>query len=134
MTDFLTLPDQESVLWSGHPSWWSFAVWFYIAGLLLFAFGLGLLFFAYLILLRQSHVYTVTNRRIILRRGIFRREVIALALEDVESVTDDAPDLPIAPGIGNITVCGAGKVLRFEAVPAHGELKKMILGLVRPEE
>ncbi|MEW6266777.1 MAG: PH domain-containing protein [Thermodesulfobacteriota bacterium] len=92
------LPDEE-VLVRFRPAWRSF--WVFFLGLILCWVGpwmrenpplspqTGLLFgaiFALLILRRWSESYTLTNRRLLVRGGLFGRETAAINLADIADV------------------------------------------------
>ena len=96
----------EQIIFQGHPSWRSILA-FYLKGLLvgilvaLVAYLLGLGFFSvFLIVLallaatvvigfvrRMATVYTITNRRLNIKRGIIARDIQETRLERVQNVS-----------------------------------------------
>ncbi len=96
----------ERIIFQGHPSWRSIMA-FYFKGLLigvvlaiiakLVGRGLGTVFLIILIAIviavligfirRMATVYTITSRRLNIRRGIFARDIQETRLERVQAVT-----------------------------------------------
>jgi len=89
----------EEILVRSRPAWRSF--WVFFLGLVICVFGplvrenpplslqTGLLFgavFALIILRRWSDVYTLTNRRIMVRGGLFARDTTEIRLADVAGI------------------------------------------------
>ena len=129
-------PGEEMII-TMRPSWRSF--WVFILGLLLCGVGpfvvehsplspqAGLVFaavFALLILRRWSDVYTITNRRVMVRGGLFMRETYAIRLTDVVGVES-------FQGI-NLKLVGAGHVLVRSGVPHQENI--MMYGQANPED
>lgn len=101
----LNLSAGEQVIFQGHPSWRAI-LGFYIKGVLiaavlgviakLFGAGGGTVFLIVLVVIaltvligfvkRVSTTYTITNRRLNIKRGIFSREVQETRLERVQNV------------------------------------------------
>lgn len=93
------LAPDETVLYRSRPAWRSF--WVFIFGLLLCIVGpltsedppislkQGIIFssvFLLIILRRLSDVFTLTNKRLMVRGGLFMRETYAINLEDISGV------------------------------------------------
>ncbi len=100
----LNLSAGEQVIFQGHPSWRAI-LGFYLKGLLVAVVlgviaklveGTGLVFVVVLVVLaltvligfvkRIATTYTITNRRLNIKRGIFSREVQETRLERVQNV------------------------------------------------
>jgi uncharacterized membrane protein YdbT with pleckstrin-like domain len=101
----LHLSPGEQVLFEGHPSWRSI-IGFYLQGVLIAAIagvvakvvgaGSGTVFLVVLVVLavtfvtgflkRVATTYTITNRRLNIRRGIVSREIQETRLERVQNV------------------------------------------------
>jgi len=101
----LNLSPGERIIFQGHPSWRAI-LGFYLKGILvaalagvvfkLFGAGAGTVFLVVLVIVaatvlagffrRVSTTYTITDRRLNIRRGIFSREVQETRLERVQNV------------------------------------------------
>jgi hypothetical protein len=124
----VTLPQQEVILWSGHPSWWSYAPVLFLAGILIYVFGAGLLLTVAVLLHRKAHYYTITDRRITAHNGFLRRKKQEIMLSDILSIEVDAPSLPIAAGVADVTFRSKqGELLSFRSVYPAPEIRKLVL-------
>jgi uncharacterized membrane protein YdbT with pleckstrin-like domain len=98
----------ETVIYRGHLSVWSF-FWWILAGLLLLAaFGLGLLVWLAAWLKYRSTELAVTNKRIITKSGLIQRNTTEMFLEKVESIQVDQGILGRIFDFGSITISGTG--------------------------
>ncbi|HVC06636.1 MAG TPA: PH domain-containing protein [Solirubrobacterales bacterium] len=104
MTSFILSPG-EQVIFQGHPSWRAL-LGFYLKGILIAAIagvvvkllggGSGEVFLVILVLIalaamigflrRMATTYTITSRRLNIRRGVFSREIQETRLERVQNV------------------------------------------------
>lgn len=127
----LTLPQQEPLLWSGHPSWWSYAPVLFLAGILIYVFGAGLILVLGVYLHRRSHYYTVTNRKVTASEGIFKKTHKEILFTDILSIDLDAPSLPIVGGIADVTFRSKnGDILQFRSIYPAQEIRKLVLGKI----
>ena len=98
----------ETVLYRGHLSVWSFFWWIVIGTLLLAAFGLGLLVWLWVWIKYKTTELAVTNKRIIAKTGLIQRDTMEMFLEKVESIQVDQGILGRIFDFGSITVSGTG--------------------------
>lgn len=70
--------------------------------------GLGLLIILAAFIKRQSSDFAVTNKRIMMKVGVFRMRSIELLLSKVEAIAVDQGLLGRIFGYGNIVVTGSG--------------------------
>lgn len=101
-----SLSPGEKIVFQGHPSWRAIVAFYVrglaiavIAGLIAALFGLGFLVVFILVvgvlvvtvaigaIKRFATVYTITDRRLNIRRGVFAREVQETRLDRVQNVT-----------------------------------------------
>ena len=124
----LTLPQQEVLLWNGHPSWWSYAPILFLAGILIYVFGAGLLLILAVYLHRRSHRYTVTDQKITAVEGIFRKSRKGIAISDILSIDLEAPSLPIVGGIADLVFRSKdGRMIQFRSIYPAQEIRKLVL-------
>jgi uncharacterized membrane protein YdbT with pleckstrin-like domain len=98
----------ETVLHRGRVSLWPHA-WKIVAGIVLLPlFGLGLVFLAWVWILRRTTEIAITNKRIIAKFGFISRSTIEINLPKVESVQVDQGVMARMLDYGTIIVAGAG--------------------------
>ena len=98
----------ETVLHHGHVSLWPHA-WKIVVGIVLLpAFGLGLVFLAWVWILYKTTEIAITNKRIIAKFGFISRSTIEINLPKVESVQVDQGVMGRMLDYGTIIVAGAG--------------------------
>jgi uncharacterized membrane protein YdbT with pleckstrin-like domain len=98
----------ETVIYRGHLTLWSFFWWILLGLLLLAAFGLGLLFWLWAWLKYRSTELAVTNKRIIVKSGLIQRNTTEMFLEKVESIQVDQGIFGRILDFGSITISGTG--------------------------
>jgi uncharacterized membrane protein YdbT with pleckstrin-like domain len=98
----------ETVIYRGHLSVWSFFWWILIGLLLLAVVGLGLLIWLAAWLKYRSTELAVTNKRIITKSGLIQRNTTEMFLEKVESIQVDQGILGRIFDFGSITISGTG--------------------------
>jgi uncharacterized membrane protein YdbT with pleckstrin-like domain len=98
----------ETVIYRGHLSVWSFFWWIFLGLLLLIAAGLGLLVWLAAWLKFRSTELAVTNKRIITKSGLIQRNTTEMFLEKVESIQVDQGILGRIFDFGSITISGTG--------------------------
>ena len=124
----LTLPQQEVLLWNGRPSWWSYAPILFLAGILIYVFGAGLLLILAVYLHRRSHRYTVTDQKITAVEGFFKRKHKEIAISDILSIDLEAPSLPIVGGIADLVFRSKdGSMIQFRSIYPAQEIRKLVL-------
>jgi uncharacterized membrane protein YdbT with pleckstrin-like domain len=70
--------------------------------------GIGALITAIAVIVRNSTEMAVTNRRVVIKTGVFRRRTIELFLSKVESIDVDQSIVARMFGYGKIVVRGTG--------------------------
>lgn len=98
----------ETVMHRGHVSLWPHA-WKILLGIVLLpAFGLGLVFLAWVWIVYKTTEIAITNKRIIAKFGFVSRSTIEINLPKVESVQVDQGVFGRMLDYGTIIVAGAG--------------------------
>ena len=124
----VTLPQQEVLLWEGRPSWWSYAPVLFLAGILIYVFGAGLLLIAAIYLHCRSHHYTVTDHKITASEGVLKKSRKEIAISDIHSIDLEAPSLPIVGGIADLVIRSKdGSVIQFRSIYPAQEIRKLVL-------
>jgi membrane protein YdbS with pleckstrin-like domain len=94
----------EEVVWSGHPSLWSWTVSIFW-GVLLTPVLIGIIILIHVFWSRASARYQVTTRRVSLETGLFTRSSRELRIEDIRSIAARANVF----GIGDIEFSTAAR-------------------------
>ena len=98
----------EAVVHRGHVPLWPHT-WKILLGIVLLpAFGLGLVFLAWVWIVYKTTEIAITNKRIIAKFGFISRSTIEINLPKVESVQVDQGVLGRMFDYGTIIVAGAG--------------------------
>ncbi|HEX2649572.1 MAG TPA: PH domain-containing protein [Burkholderiales bacterium] len=98
----------EKVLHQGHLSGWS-QFWLWFVGLVLLpAFGAGLLFWIAAWIRMRTTELAVTNRRVIAKFGLIRRDTIEIQVGRIESVQVHQGVMGRLLGYGKVIFSGAG--------------------------
>lgn len=138
----LNLSAGEQIIFEGHPSWRSI-LGFYLKGLVIaiiagiiakFVSGTGAVFGVVLVILvltviigfvrRVATVYTITNRRLNIKRGIISREIKETRLERVQNVNYNQSVFQRVMQIGDVDFDTAGS----------GDYDFVFNGVAQPEE
>jgi uncharacterized membrane protein YdbT with pleckstrin-like domain len=98
----------ETVIYRGRISIWSFFWWILFGLLLLAAFGAGLLLWLAAWIKYRSTELAVTNKRIITKTGLIQRNTTEMFLEKVESIQVDQGIFGRILDFGSITISGTG--------------------------
>ncbi|EJB8489940.1 PH domain-containing protein [Acinetobacter baumannii] len=102
------LAKDEKIIVKAHVSWWS-QIWLLIFGvLLLFAGGIGLILIIIAIINVMTTELAITNRRIIAKSGLIRRNTIELKVNRVESLGVDQSITGRIFNFGSVVVKGTG--------------------------
>ena len=102
------LTKDERVLHVGHPSLWSLWGLITLGGLLLFVFGLGLLFWLAAYVKYKTTELAITNKRVIAKFGFISRQTVELNIHKVESIQVDQTVLGRIFNYGTLVISGAG--------------------------
>ncbi len=97
---FLTIIVLLPIAWSLASGTWRSYAWIPL--------GLGLLIILAAFIKRQSSDFAVTNKRIMMKVGVFRMRSIELLLSKVETIAVDQSLLGRIFGYGSIVVTGSG--------------------------
>jgi uncharacterized membrane protein YdbT with pleckstrin-like domain len=98
----------EQVLHHGRVSAWS-QFWWWLAGtVLLPAFGIGLIFMGIAWIRMRTTELAVTNRRVIVKFGLIRRDTIEIQISRIESVQVHQSVSGRLLGFGTLVFSGAG--------------------------
>lgn len=97
----------ERTLWQDNPTHWAYLGVYVLAGVLTpVLIGIPLLIWA--ILDRKHTVYTLTNKRVIQKRGIIGKDLSEIDLKDIRNVLVRYGVLDRLLGIGNVGLATAG--------------------------
>ena len=102
------LTKDERVLHIGHISLWSLWVWLALGGLLLAAFGLGLVFWLVAYVKYKTTELAITNKRVIVKEGFISRRTIELNINKVESIQVDQSLAGRLFNFGTLLISGGG--------------------------
>src|SRR3954451_22293488 len=138
----VNLSEGEQVIFEGHPSWRAI-LGFYLKGLIVaiiagviakFVSGTGAVFGVVLVILvltvligfikRVATVYTITNRRLNIKRGILSREIKETRLERVQNVNFNQSVFQRVMQIGDVDFDTAGS----------GDYDFVFNGVAQPQE
>jgi hypothetical protein len=117
----------EQVVWSGHPSLWSWAgslFW----GIILTPLLIGIFILIHVFWSRSSTRYRVTSRRVSVESGIFTRSSRELRIEDIRSIAARANLF----GIGDIefsTAARAEAEVVFQGIAHTERVRDLVKGL-----
>lgn len=134
----------EQIIFQGHPSWRAILA-FYLKGLLIGAIialiaklvgaGTGLVFLIVLVALglvvligfikRIATVYTITNRRLNIKRGIFARDIQETRLERVQNVNYSQGVFQRILRVGDVD---------FDTAASDNENEFVFNGVANPQE
>ncbi len=78
---------EENIIKEYKPALISYAWVFILGGILLFAWGLGILFIAGAVIHRNSIKYTITNKRIKTKRGVLGGNITEIGLQDIDNIS-----------------------------------------------
>jgi len=117
--DWLTLDDDEEILWVGEPHFYSLVPALIVGiPLMLLLIGIPIVVGSYLT--RENTVYLLTNEGLYHKRGILSRDVQKIEFEKVQNTAFSQGPLGNAVGYGNVDISTAGGdsvEMRFRAVP-----------------
>jgi len=102
------LTKDERVLHVGHISLWSLWVWLALGGLLLAAFGAGLVCWLVAYVKYKTTELAITNKRVIVKEGFISRRTIELNINKVESIQVDQSLAGRLFNFGTLLIAGGG--------------------------
>lgn len=119
-----TLTSGEEVAYWGKFHW----LWYARAWAVLIIFGIlivGIIYFIYEMLRLNTTEFAVTNRRIVIKRGILSAHVDQLSLSSIEGADLDQGIIGRLFGFGSLAIEGRGEgVLAFPTMAKPGEFLK----------
>jgi uncharacterized membrane protein YdbT with pleckstrin-like domain len=123
----------ERVVHLGHVSAWS-QFWLWVAGLAtIWIAGLGLVFWAIAWINLRTTELAVTERRVIAKFGLIRRDTIEIKVERIESVQVNQSVMGRLLGFGTIVFSGAGTPqLTVPNIAEPLEFRKAVVGAQEP--
>jgi len=98
----------ERTIWQGNPSHYYYLGAYIIGGLLVFAYGLGLIIIIWALLDKSSKVFTITNKRVKSKKGILARTTREVAPKDIRSINLKQGIIERLCGLGTIEIGSAG--------------------------
>jgi len=144
----VTKPSQgdEAVIWAAYPSWGQFAWLYFISlaaalrGVMFYAFGVpagdawvggAAALLACAAFVRHWAWYAITSKRLVVTNGYTRREINAVALDEIGEIDVNQGPIATVLGIGTLKVFtkSGGRVLRFRGVRDPESLKNRILAV-----
>lgn len=117
--DWLTLEDDEEVVWSGKPHEYSL-IPALVVGIPLAILLVGVVVIAAAYLQRENTVYVVTTDGLYAKTGVFSRDVQRIDFDKVQNISYSQDLFGTRFGYGNVDVStagGAGVEMRFRQVP-----------------
>jgi len=129
--DWLTLDDDEAVIWAGEPHFYSIVpALIFGVPLVLVLIGIPIVVGSYLS--RENTVYLLTNEGLYHKSGILSRDVQKIEFEKVQNTAFSQGPLGNYVGYGNVDISTAGGdsvEMRFRAVPDP----KAVQGTIKQE-
>jgi len=126
--DWLTLEDDESIMWASTPHKYSVVPAFIVGiPLLIVLIGLPILAAAYL--QYRNTNYVVTNRGLYSKRGILSRDVQQIGFDKVQNISYSQSALGSSFGYGSVDVStagGSGVELQFRSIPDPASVQELI--------
>jgi uncharacterized membrane protein YdbT with pleckstrin-like domain len=98
----------EKVIYTGNISLWSLAPLLALGVLLLFAWGLGVLFLLVAYIRYKTTELAFTNKRVIAKFGFISRQTVELNITKVESIQVNQGILGRIFDFGTLVISGAG--------------------------
>lgn len=102
------LINNEQIKYQGRTSVWSLLPKLIIGTLLLPLYGLGLIFFISAAVVYFTTELAITNKRVIAKFGLIRRETVEMNVARVESMQVEQGILGRVFNFGSILIAGAG--------------------------
>ena len=123
----------ERVVYTGHVSAWS-QFWLWVLGaVLLPVFGIGLIALVIAWINIRTTELAVTERRVIAKFGLIRRDTIEIKVERIESVQVNQSVMGRLLGFGTIVFSGAGTPqLTVPNIARPLEFRKAVVGAQEP--
>ncbi|XGI83301.1 PH domain-containing protein [Halorutilales archaeon Cl-col2-1] len=127
--DWLSLDDDEEVIWSGEPRIKSIAPAVVLGVILIPLVGLGLVVIAGAYLHVKNTDYVVTTDGLYKKTGTLSREVQKIGFDKVQNISFSQGALGNYFGYGNVeisTAGGSGVEMRFKSIAEPKEVQELI--------
>lgn len=127
--DWLTLEDDEEIVWAGNPSRTSMYGSYAFGILLLPLVGAGLLILAGAYLTRTNTDYVITTDGVYKKTGIFSRSVTEIEYEKIQNTAYSASAMGRWLGYGTVeisTAGGSGVEMRIQGVENPQEVQQRL--------
>jgi membrane protein YdbS with pleckstrin-like domain len=121
--------EPEKTIWEGNPSHYYYLVAYIIGGILILAYGLGLIIIIIALLSKKSKIFTVTNKRVKSKAGIIARVTREVSIKDIRVINLKQSISERIFGLGTIEVGSAGTAgieVYFKGIPEAPKIKDMI--------
>ncbi len=121
--------EPEKTVWKGTPSHYYYLVAYLIGLLTLLVFGLGVIIIIWALLDRANRVYTVTNKRVMSRKGIIARSTHEVTMNDIRSIYLKQGIIERIFGLGTVQIGSAGTAaieVQFSGITRAPKVKDII--------
>ncbi len=122
----------EKTIWEGNPSHYYYLGAYIIGGLLVLAYGLGLIIIFWALLDKKSKVFTITNKRVKSKKGILACTTREVAFKDIRVINLKQSIIERFCDLGTIEVGSAGTAgieVFFNGIVQAPKIKNMITEL-----
>jgi len=123
------MSDDETVIWHGSPSHWRYAGVYAISLLLTLIFVVPILYLVYKVIENENIEYTITDERILLRKGVLSKTEDQVEIYRVKDVKLEEPFLLRSFGYANIDVHTSDPThpkLELEGIPDGRDMREKI--------
>lgn len=120
---------EEKILKELHPKHEVYTGIYMLGVALLFLYGIGLIVFIIAILDRKNKRYIITNRRVIVKRGIIAKHVDEVDIADIRSIQVRQSVEQRMIGCGDVLIATAGTAgneIKIKNVAKHSEIADLI--------
>jgi len=125
-----TIKDEtEKIIWEDKPSHYYYLFAYTLGGILILAYGLGLIIIFIAFLSKNSTVFTLTNRRVKSKFGIISRTTREVSIKDIRVINLKQGIFERIFGLGTVEVGSAGTAgieVYFKGIPDAPKVIDMI--------
>ncbi len=101
--------NQEKVLIAENPAMWGLSpILFILSVILILVYGVGLLFLLILYISTKATELTITEKEIILRRGLLSKSTNEVQLTDIKNIQIEQSFLQRIVKVGSLSISSAG--------------------------
>jgi uncharacterized membrane protein YdbT with pleckstrin-like domain len=98
----------ETIVYEGHISWWHLAPLILLGTVLLFVYGIGLIFWVIAFVRYKTTELAVTTKRVVAKFGFISRSTVEININKVESIQVHQGILGRIFDYGSLVIAGAG--------------------------